>query len=62
MRVTKSHTGNRRSHHAIDAPRLSVCSHCQEYHLRHNVCKSCGHYKGNEIISQTKKTTVVTGD
>ena len=55
MRVTKGHSGNRRSHHALTAPRLSQCSNCNEYHLRHNVCKACGFYKGKQIIVKNTK-------
>jgi len=55
MRVTKGHSGNRRSHHALTAPRLSQCANCNEYHLRHNVCKACGFYKGKQIIANKTK-------
>ena len=52
MRVTKGHTRNRRSHHGIEAPRLSKCSNCGAYHLRHRVCQECGYYKGVFILSK----------
>ncbi len=50
MRVTKGHTGNRRSHHHLKAPRLSKCANCGAYHLRHRVCPECGHYRGKMIV------------
>ena len=50
MRVTKGHRNNRRSHHGLKAPRLSVCSNCGAYHLRHRVCLECGYYKGEKIL------------
>ena len=50
MRVTKGHRNNRRSHHALKSPRLSVCSNCGAYHLRHRVCLECGYYKGVKIL------------
>lgn len=56
MRETKGHTGNRRSHHKITAPRLSVCSNCKEYHKRHHACTSCGHYRGKPVAVLNKKT------
>ena len=49
-RVTRSHTGNRRSHHALTAPRLSTCADCGEMHVRHHICNNCGKYRGRAII------------
>lgn len=60
MRVTKGHTGNRRSHHALVAPRLSKCSNCGDYHQRHRICKECGFYKGIKITSFESKEKTVT--
>ena len=50
MRVTKGHRNNRRAHHALKAPRLSLCSNCGAYHQRHRVCLECGFYKGKQIL------------
>ena len=50
MRHTREHTGNRRSHHGIKGPRLSVCAKCSELHLRHRMCNNCGTYKGKEVV------------
>lgn len=55
MRHTRSHTKNRRSHHSLSEPRLSVCSQCKEYHLRHRACLKCGQYRGKEVIDVSKK-------
>jgi len=54
MRVTKGHRNNRRSHHALKAPRLSICSNCGAYHQRHRVCLECGYYKGEKILDIVK--------
>jgi large subunit ribosomal protein L32 len=56
MRETKGHTANRRSHHKITAPRLSVCSNCKEYHKRHYACSACGHYRGKAVAILNKST------
>ena len=56
MRVTKGHTANRRSHHGLVAPRLSTCSNCGEYHMRHHVCQACGFYRGAQVITVKAKT------
>ncbi len=55
MRHTKGHTRNRRSHHALKAPRLSNCSDCGSYHLRHRMCETCGNYKGKQIVDVISK-------
>ena len=54
MRVTKGHRNNRRSHHGLKAPRLSICSNCGAYHQRHRVCLECGYYKGEKILDIVK--------
>ncbi|MBL4644487.1 MAG: 50S ribosomal protein L32 [Candidatus Pacebacteria bacterium] len=50
MRVTRAHTGNRRSHHALKEPRLSTCAKCNAQHLRHRMCPECGSYRGREVV------------
>ncbi len=55
MRVNRSHTGNRRSHHALKEPRLSTCAKCSAQHLRHRMCPECGNYKGREVIDVAGK-------
>lgn len=55
MRHTRSHTKNRRSHHALDEPRLSKCSKCSAMHVRHRMCSACGYYKGREVVNVMAK-------
>ena len=55
MRHTRSHTRNRRSHHALGAPRLSTCPKCSAPHLRHRMCTNCGTYRGREVVDVMKK-------
>lgn len=53
MRHTRSHTANRRSHHALKAANLSSCSHCGEPHRPHHMCLSCGYYNGRQVMDLT---------
>lgn len=50
MRHTRSHTGNRRSHHALAEQKVSFCPDCGAPKLNHAVCLNCGKYKGRVVI------------
>lgn len=51
MRSTRSHTGNRRSHHALTLGGLSTCPNCNALIKRHAMCAQCGMYKGRSIVN-----------
>lgn len=53
MRSTRAHTGNRRSHHALDDVRLSKCANCGSQHIRHTMCEKCGTYRGKKMVDMT---------
>jgi len=55
MRHTRSHTKNRRSHHALKGSTFSKCKNCSNLHIRHTACVNCGSYRGNQIINVVKK-------
>ncbi len=55
MRHTRSHTANRRSHHALEATALSVCKNCGAKHRPHHMCLECGHYKGRMVVDMSAK-------
>lgn len=55
MRHTRSHTANRRSHHGLEAPNLSVCKNCGAMHRPHHMCLSCGFYKGRVVLDLAAK-------
>ncbi len=57
MRHTRQHTANRRSHHALKAPALSVCKNCGKEHRPHHMCMHCGFYKGRVVIDLAKRKT-----
>ncbi|OHB06036.1 MAG: 50S ribosomal protein L32 [Candidatus Zambryskibacteria bacterium RIFCSPLOWO2_01_FULL_47_33] len=54
MRHTRSHTKNRRSHHALSKPSLSK-DELGNFHLRHRLSKTSGTYRGRKIIDLTAK-------
>lgn len=51
-RVSKSRKGMRRSHHALEIPTTSLCTNCGELTQPHRVCRSCGFYKGKQVVSK----------
>lgn len=55
MRHTSGHSKNRRSHHALTAPRLSTCEKCGKSHIRHRMCDNCGTYNGREVVDVLAK-------
>jgi large subunit ribosomal protein L32 len=56
MRHTKSHTANRRSHHALKSASFAKCENCSALKKGHTVCKACGFYRGMKVLDLVKKT------
>ncbi len=55
MRHTRSHTKNRRSHHALKAQALTKDRESQNFSLRHRMDPETGMYKGRQVVDLTKK-------
>ena len=55
MRHTKSHTANRRSHHALEAPKVTTDPKTGAVHLRHRVDMTTGMYRGRKVIDVVAK-------
>ncbi|HEU0070480.1 MAG TPA: 50S ribosomal protein L32 [Alphaproteobacteria bacterium] len=50
-KTSKSLKGMRRSHHALKTTAHVECKNCGELAQPHNVCPSCGHYDGREVVA-----------
>ena len=56
MRHNRSQTKQRRIHHALKTPVLSVCSNCGAKHRPHHMCLACGFYNGRQVIDLQAKS------
>lgn len=54
MRHTRSHTKNRRSHHALARPALTK-DETGSAHLRHRLSNATGSYRGRKVLDLTSK-------
>ena len=54
-KTSKSKRNMRRSHDALSLPQLSECTQCHEIKMPHQVCPTCGYYKGRQVIQIKKK-------
>ncbi len=55
MRHTRSHTRNRRSHHALSGLPIAVDGKTGVPHLRHHVSLTTGMYRGRQVIDVMKR-------
>lgn len=51
-RTSKTRRDKRRTHFKLEVPGMVKCPQCGEFKLAHRVCKSCGTYKGKEVVSK----------
>lgn len=54
-RHSNTRTATRRAHDAIKAVGLSRCPHCQAMTLPHRACRSCGYYRGRQVVKQAEE-------
>ncbi len=55
MRHTRSHTGNRRSHHRVENIRVSK-DESGTPHVRHRMNPKTGKYRGRDVVDMIAKT------
>ncbi len=49
-KVSRHRRGNRRRHQYLISPQLTKCPNCGESNLSHRACKSCGQFKGRQVV------------
>jgi ribosomal protein L32 len=55
MRSNRSHTGNRRSHHALKNITVSKDAKSGAVHMRHRASVVTGMYRGHQVINVGKR-------
>jgi large subunit ribosomal protein L32 len=55
-KVSRHRRGNRRRNQALTAPTLVTCPRCGDLMRAHRVCKSCGTYRGRQVIEVKSAT------
>ena len=60
MAVPKGKTSKARKHARsanwkVNVPAVVDCPHCHEKKVAHQVCKNCGYYDGEQVVSVDKK-------
>ncbi len=50
-KTSPSKRNMRRSHDALSVEAYQECPNCGELKRPHNLCNSCGHYNGREIVA-----------
>ena len=54
-RHSRARQGKRRAAIKLSVRNTILCSNCQSPVLPHTICKTCGFYKGKEVIDVAKK-------
>jgi large subunit ribosomal protein L32 len=55
-KISRHRRGNRRQHMRVEAPTLVTCQTCGALHRAHHVCKTCGSYRGRQVIDMKTDT------
>lgn len=55
-RHSRQRKGKRRASISLKVPNAIICPNCSSMTMPHSVCRTCGFYKGKEVIKiPTKK-------
>ena len=55
-KISRHQRGNRRRHQRVEVPTLITCSNCGNLMRAHRVCKTCGQYRGRQVIEMEQDT------
>ncbi|MBI4368278.1 MAG: 50S ribosomal protein L32 [Candidatus Omnitrophica bacterium] len=55
-RHSNTRTNLRRAHDHLQPRSLSKCSNCGRALVSHRICKSCGYYRGRQVITLAAKS------
>ncbi|MBA2442452.1 MAG: 50S ribosomal protein L32 [Rubrobacter sp.] len=50
-KTSKARRDQRRSHHALQGPKLVTCPTCGSPSRPHRVCAECGTYNGRNVVA-----------
>jgi large subunit ribosomal protein L32 len=50
-RVSRARQGNRRQHHKLKIPQLTICPQCRQVRQAHHACPNCGTYRGRQVLT-----------
>lgn len=53
-RHSRQRKGKRRASISLSIPNAVICPNCQNMMIPHSVCKTCGYYRGKEVINKSK--------
>ena len=53
--------GKRRASIKLAVASMTVCANCGQMTTPHQVCKSCGYYKGVQVVKKEAKAKVTRG-
>jgi len=51
-RTSKTRKNKRRTHYKLAVPGMVKCPECGKMKLSHRICKECGSYKGQDVVSK----------
>jgi len=54
-RHSNQRTRTRRAHDAVTPVGVSRCPKCQALTLPHRACRSCGYYRGREVVKKSEE-------
>jgi len=55
-RTSKARGARRRTHYKLESVPTQACPRCHQMKLSHQVCPTCGTYKGMEVIETKTKS------